>query len=624
MRKRHWKIAFVALVLAMLLPSVAQAKTVTIAPKKKEKYRYKMDKHLVHFQKLKLSSSVDRLRLNKDVWYLYYWEDLVETDPGMAQCYDSLLRKAKSVKTITVSPKNKKLKAVNGLLMDKAGQYLECCPPAKRGKVIVPEGVKVIGKEAFAGCENVTELQLPASLKGMNEAAFWGMKSLKKITISSKNKWLKVVDNVLYSKDGKKLLLYPASDSRTEFVVPSQVDDCAEASFSASVNLKTVVLPEGLLELKNSIFQNSNIETLAMPQSLRYIDAEAFSGCKKLRELKLNEGLLKIRDDAFCHTTNLRDIYLPDSVLECEDMFGFEKNRVLKTKTVHLYGHSRADVEIKDAYPSLKVQYVGTKEVTNSPKIDVETAVKGSGNPDTSWYKKGKKSYEITTPDQLAGMAVLTKRGISFKKVNFLLKNDLDLSCYENWNPIGPGKLAEEGRDSGKLQFRGTFDGNEHTIYNLTCKRYDDDLQGLFGTVKGTIKNLSVKHATVAGIQEVGILVGYMEGKIQNCVASGNVFGVKWTGGICGSLMEDGSSIIRCKNYANVIGYEAVGGLVGTCGWLGDCNMKACENYGDIKGSYKVAGIAGEASDRKRLKNCKNKGRITGYEKTSAISNKQY
>ncbi len=624
MRKKQWIIAFFALVLAMVLPSVAQAKTITIAPKKKEKYRYKMDKHMVHFQKLKLSSSVDRLHLNKDVWYLYYWEDLAETDPGMAQCYDSLLRKAKSVKRITVSKKNKKLKAVNGLLLDKTGQYLECCPPAKRGKVIVPDGVKVIGKEAFAGCENVTELQLPASLKGMNEAAFWGMKSLKKITISSKNKWLKVVDNVLYTKDGKTLLLYPASDARTEFTVPAQVNACAEASFSAAVNLKTVKLPEGLVELKNSMFQNSNIETIAMPQSLRYINAEVFSGCKKLRELKLNEGLLKICDAAFYHTQNLRDINLPNSLFVCENMFGFEKNRVMKTKTVHLYEHSRADMELKDAYLSLKVQYVGTKEVMESPKIELETAVKGRGIPDTSWYKKGKKFYEITTPDQLAGMAVLTKRGISFKKVSFSLKNDLDLSCYENWNPIGPGKRTEEGRDSSRLQFRGTFNGNKHTIYNLTCKRYDDDLQGLFGAVKGTIKNLSVKQATVAGIQEVGILVGYMEGKIQNCVASGNVFGVKWTGGICGSLMEDGSSIIQCKNYANVIGYEAVGGLVGTCGWLGDCNMKACENYGDITGSYKVAGIAGEAGDRKRLKNCKNKGGITGYEKTSAISNKQY
>lgn len=53
------------------------------------------------------------------------------------------------------------------------------------GKVIIPDGVTEIGKEAFAGCTNLQSLVIPNSVKVIEEGAFITCTSLKSIIISS-------------------------------------------------------------------------------------------------------------------------------------------------------------------------------------------------------------------------------------------------------------------------------------------------------------------------------------------------------------------------------------------------------------------------------------------------------
>ena len=67
----------------------------------------------------------------------------------------------------------------------------------------------------------------------------------------------------------------------------------------------------------------------------------------------------------------------------------------------------------------------------------------------------------------------------------YILMNDIDLSVYENWEPIG----------SFKTSFTGEFDGNGYSVSNLNInKSYNDSNTayfGLFGCVQDcTIKNI--------------------------------------------------------------------------------------------------------------------------------------
>lgn len=66
----------------------------------------------------------------------------------------------------------------------------------------------------------------------------------------------------------------------------------------------------------------------------------------------------------------------------------------------------------------------------------------------------------------------------------YILMNDIDLSGYDNWDPIG---------NYGGY-FEGTFDGNGFVISNLKIDRSKEDNAGLFGIAAGAeIKTLGLK-----------------------------------------------------------------------------------------------------------------------------------
>ena len=204
------------------------------------------------------------------------------------------------------------------------------------------------------------------------------------------------------------------------------------------------------------------------------------------------------------------------------------------------------------------------------------------GSADTSWYvgHETDTEYHITTAEQLAGLAELTNIGIdtgastgnTFENKIIYLDCDLDLRDYP-WTPI-----TNRNVDDGYF-FKGTFDGQGHTIYNLNRHGIgNDSFDSLFGYVQGgVIKNLNVVDADLSAndySMHVGIIAALVEnGKIINCYTSGTVESVNgWRsiGGIIGSCMQ-GTQIVGCGSDANIISREStssdsVGGLVGE--WL--------------------------------------------------------
>jgi hypothetical protein len=92
---------------------------------------------------------------------------------------------------------------------------------------------------------------------------------------------------------------------------------------------------------------------------------------------------------------------------------------------------------------------------------------------------------------------------------NYTLENDIDLSDYPDWEPIGDADRP----------FTGTFNGNGHKISGLTFGNSSAKYTGLFGYIRGAeIKNLTVEvvnnspvELSAYGVadQSFGVLVGY-------------------------------------------------------------------------------------------------------------------
>ena len=207
-----------------------------------------------------------------------------------------------------------------------------------------------------------------------------------------------------------------------------------------------------------------------------------------------------------------------------------------------------------------------------------------------------------------------------------------------SWKPIGKNDYG--------YQYRGTFDGNGKTITNLYINASQNNV-GLFGyTMEGTIKNLTFEYANVTNTKTyTGILVGYANNSnLQNIKISNTcqIKGGKETGGIAGDFW---GNAYNCVNYATVQGKERVGGLLGYCtakyssittcanygnvtaigtdagglvGYFISGTIQDCANYGDVKGTERVAGMAGYVNEGK-IQNVFSYGNVSATNRTQDI-----
>ncbi len=254
------------------------------------------------------------------------------------------------------------------------------------------------------------------------------------------------------------------------------------------------------------------------------------------------------------------------------------------------------------------------------------------GTADTSWYVSDDTEFELDSAEDLAGLASLVAAGTNFtgKTVNLTVNVKLNTTAatgvdatQKEWTPIG-GAAASNS-------FKGTFNGNGNTIYNIYYNHVDgtyskgDSVKnniGLFGKLEegATVKNVTVNGGYVAAQRSVGAIVGKSWGNIENCHNVGvKVYSTdsKGLGGIVGAswINKDGRSTVPvisgCSNSGTVIctySKGSAGGIVGE----NEGEIYDSSNAGSVTSPYNAGGIAGYNDEQGYLENCTNTGTITG------------
>ena len=220
------------------------------------------------------------------------------------------------------------------------------------------------------------------------------------------------------------------------------------------------------------------------------------------------------------------------------------------------------------------------------------------------------------TIDNLAQLTLFRdgiNTGLPFKYKHFTIPALGANTCFlqtvdinmpnSNWVSIGSGT---------SVPFMGTYDGGNHAV--IGWKHSTAEYAFFRYTDNATIKNLTMR--AVRSTNNLGVLIYSMKGGVvDNCHAEGNT-GIK--GGLIyeTGVAVDTAYILNSSNKNNIDGSGNVGGIVRQMGTQYNV-MENCHNYGNVKGTTRVGGLVGWATQNSgatlTMTGCSNHGKIENY-----------
>ena len=205
------------------------------------------------------------------------------------------------------------------------------------GRIHIPEGLDVLNK-AFAPNMTAKVVQIPQGIKKVN-----GIGGKPASVIFPEG--VEVIGNEAF---------WGVSSLQGDLKLPSTIKTIGRVAFSGT-NISHVSLPENLEVIYDNTFSDCKFlqDTLTIPSSVIRIEENAFAGCEKLDALIIPKGVEEIKGGAFggCHSLYYIQCLKPEPPVLAGDAFnGVEKNEcalVVPEGSVNAYRNAEGWKEFK-------------------------------------------------------------------------------------------------------------------------------------------------------------------------------------------------------------------------------------------------------------------------------------
>lgn len=198
--------------------------------------------------------------------------ETIDIPASVTDISSSAFSNCDSLTAINVDSANEAFTSHNGVVFDKAGEWLYIYPAKKAGsEYTIPDGVKFILGYAFKNAILLEKVTMLEGLESIGAGGFMGCKALK-----------------------------------------------------------SVVLPEGIIRINNDAFREcASLESINIPESVTTISNRIFYDCKALQTIGIHKNISAIRNDAFYRCNSLQSINVDsnNAVFSSENGVLFNKDK---------------------------------------------------------------------------------------------------------------------------------------------------------------------------------------------------------------------------------------------------------------------------------------------------------
>ena len=299
--------------------------------------------------------------------------------------------------------------------------------------IVIPEGVLNISNYAFANCMELKTVSLPSTAVSLDNYLFAYCPALETVTVHADNPVYKSAGNCIINKESKTLVVGCVSS-----VIPAD-GSVTVIGFEAFANIpfSTFVIPEGIVEIGEWAFEGCNdLTELALPSTLTKVGMAAFNNCDFLKSFTVAAGnttfyavdncLLRIADDAlmvsptgvipsaakaigpyaFFNNNDLKSIVIPEGITAIDE-YAFSSCYNLTSVTlpeslisIGNYAFRYCEELLAIELPG-KLQSIGTRAFTNCQNL-TEVIIPDSVTTMGSWiFEQCYKLEKVVLPANL-------------------------------------------------------------------------------------------------------------------------------------------------------------------------------------------------------------------------------
>ena len=273
--------------------------------------------------------------------------------------------------------------------------------------VAINGGITSIGKYAFHGCENLTEIKISESVMCIEDGAFFDCDNLmsieipnivesignnafkscdklKQFEVSDENTTYCDVEGVLYTKDERKIIKYPEGKKETAYNIPSSVTIIGSSAFCDCTSLEKIKIPSSVVWIANS----------------------AFIGCTGLKSIEVPSSVGTIEIQAFYFCENLSTIIIPNSVASIGSKVfdGCDKLTIIcksGTKAETYAINNSINYTIDDVGPKVEITENGKTSAVKKEAVTVTVTDEGAGVDEENLKYLWSTKSENVTKDQI-------------------------------------------------------------------------------------------------------------------------------------------------------------------------------------------------------------------------------